>query len=391
MRTSHIRALTGVRFFAALWVVLYHVARHNRDLLQERVPNAFEVVAPLTSSGLRGVDLFFMLSGFVLALNYLDRLGERFELRATLEFLWLRLARIWPLYAIVITGAGVLRLIRHDLWGSAKVGTVTPFQWAKQLLMVQTWFPNEKGADSWVGPAWSLSAEWFAYLLFPVIALLVARIHRRLAAWQLMALAFVAMVPLLVRVTQIHSMIGTVWIPRVLCEFVAGMLICCAMSRLDPSNRVRRAAGVGAILTVVASVAWLYGVRAVDQSWWAVYVVVLFIPLIALLAIGTGPLVGLLSTRALVLGGGLSYALYLVHSPMLRLFRDVTEFTRFHLDSWASFLAELLFVPVMVLVAWGCYRFIEEPIRRRMRRIWPRRHDLTSPPQRVPEHATTGR
>ena len=53
-------------------------------------------------------------------------------------------------------------------------------------------------------------------------------------------------------------------------------------------------------------------------------VVVLFAPLIFFLAIGTGSLHNVLASRALVLGGGLSYALYLVHSPMLNLFRDVT-------------------------------------------------------------------
>ena len=54
---------------------------------------------------------------------------------------------------------------------------------------------------------------------------------------------------------------------------------------------------------------------------------VLFAPLIFLLAIGTGSLHNVLGQSRLVLGGGLSYALYLVHSPMLNLFRDVTEFT----------------------------------------------------------------
>ena len=54
------------------------------------------------------------------------------------------------------------------------------------------WFPPEHGQVSWVGPAWSLSAEWLAYLLFPVIILVVARFHRRLRAWQLLVLAGLA-------------------------------------------------------------------------------------------------------------------------------------------------------------------------------------------------------
>jgi peptidoglycan/LPS O-acetylase OafA/YrhL len=44
------------------------------------------------------VDLFFILSGFVLTWNYLDRMGPNWSARASLHFLWLRLSRVWPVY-----------------------------------------------------------------------------------------------------------------------------------------------------------------------------------------------------------------------------------------------------------------------------------------------------
>jgi peptidoglycan/LPS O-acetylase OafA/YrhL len=161
-----------------------------------------------------------------------------------------------------------------------------------------------------------------------------------------------------------------VWIPRILCEFVTGMLLCAGLSRLDLTPRARRLAGLGAIVTAVAVVGWLYVVRATEIA--AVnsfFVVVLFVPLIAFLAVGTGPLNSFLSTRAVVLGGGLSYALYLVHSPMLYLFRDVTHYTgALYLDPLPRYYAELAFIPVIVLVAWLLYRFFEEPVRKLMRR-----------------------
>ena len=95
---------------------------------------------------------------------------------------------------------------------------------------------------------------------------------------------------------------------------------------------------------------------------------VFFVPLVFFLAVGTGALHDVLASRALVLGGGISYALYLVHSPMFHLFRDVTEFTGiFYLEPLARYYAELLFIPVMVLVAWLLYRFFEEPVRKLMR------------------------
>ena len=106
-----------------------------------------------------------------------------------LRFLWLRLARIWPLYMLVIVGAGLLRLVRYQLWGSAGTDPVTWTNLLRQALMVQQWFPPERGPYSWVGPAWSLSAEWLAYLLFPVVVLFVARAHRRMRARTLLVLA----------------------------------------------------------------------------------------------------------------------------------------------------------------------------------------------------------
>ena len=261
MRSQHIRALTGVRFFAALWVVVYHCTRHNAILLANNHPEIRELTYPITSAGVRGVDLFFMLSGFVLALNYMDRLGGRLEVRPTLRFLWLRLARIWPLYMLVIVGAGLLRIIRHDLWDSAGTNPITWTNLLRQALMVQQWFPPERGPTSWVGPAWSLSAEWLAYLMFPVLVLLVARFHRRMRARTLLVLAGLTMVPLVVGIVVQGNMGGNVWILRILCEFTTGMLLCAAASRLRLTPRVRRVAGVGAWLSVAAVVAWLYAVR----------------------------------------------------------------------------------------------------------------------------------
>jgi len=369
MRSQHIRALTGVRFFAALWVVVYHCTRHNGLLLANNHPELRALAYPITSAGVRGVDLFFMLSGFVLALNYMDRLGGRLELRPTLRFLWLRLARIWPLYMLVIVGAGLLRLIRHDLWDSAGTNPITWTNLLRQALMVQQWFPPPRGPNSWVGPAWSLSAEWLAYLMFPVIVLVVARCHHRMRARTLLVFAGLTMVPLVVGIVVQGDMGGSVWILRILCEFTTGMLLCAAASRLRLTPRVRRAAGVGAWLSVAAVVAWLYAVRLLGGDFeLSASVVVLFAPLIFFLAIGTGSLHNVLASRALVLGGGLSYALYLVHSPMLNLFRDVTEFTGvFYLEPLMRVYAELMFIPVMVLVAYLLYRFFEEPVRKLMR------------------------
>jgi len=89
-RIGEIRALTGLRSIAATWVVVFHLSW----LLTIAAPGATSLLGPLISSGAQGVDLFFLLSGYVLALNYTERIGERAGLRNAVRFLGGRIARV---------------------------------------------------------------------------------------------------------------------------------------------------------------------------------------------------------------------------------------------------------------------------------------------------------
>ncbi len=369
MRTEHIKALTGIRFFAALWVVLYHSTRHNSGVLDRNFPNAIDLVRPVIGMGLRGVDLFFILSGFVLALNYLDQLGPRWDLAKAGRFLWMRLARVWPLFITVTILTMGTMLLRHIWWGSVGVGKLTASRFWEQLLMVQLWNDPVTGGSSVPGPAWSLSAEWLAYLLFPLLALVVLRLHHLMRARALFIASAVALVPLMIQLLAFHNFTGSYgWTLRILCEFTAGMLLCAAISRLDLTDRQRTIAGVGGLVVIAVLVALLYFSYFHGPRWTASFGVFLFLPLIGCLAAGTGPLRKVLSTRVMVLGGGLSYALYLVHSPMLYLFRDVLRKSGwFEVTPLTEFYLELAYIPVIVVTAWALFRYVEEPSRRMMR------------------------
>ena len=98
VRTGEIKALSGLRIVAAVWVVLFHF----RPLLAEAAPGFRSAFAPVLDCGAQGVDLFFILSGFVLTWNYLDRMGDSWSWRSTLHFLWLRLSRVWPVYLVTM-------------------------------------------------------------------------------------------------------------------------------------------------------------------------------------------------------------------------------------------------------------------------------------------------
>src|SRR4051794_13788734 len=94
---GEIRALTGLRIIAAMWVVVIHFQAD----MPPSVGGALGPVWPVAMSGWLGVDLFFLLSGFVMTVSYLDRLGPRWNTRGVVAFLWARLIRIWPLWALL--------------------------------------------------------------------------------------------------------------------------------------------------------------------------------------------------------------------------------------------------------------------------------------------------
>ena len=111
-RADLIAPLTGIRGYAAIWVVLYHM-RGGLDILLQ----GHDSIRSIVSVGFLGVDLFAVLSGFIISLTYAERLSQPSR-NAILSFLWLRLARIYPLLLVVLgffVGAGMWRKGISDL------------------------------------------------------------------------------------------------------------------------------------------------------------------------------------------------------------------------------------------------------------------------------------
>ena len=90
-----LRALTGLRGIAALWVFLFHAELLTADMTD----GSFDFLKMVASAGYLGVDLFFVLSGFVIAYNYADLELHRSVSKFS-DFLWKRLARIYPAHLL---------------------------------------------------------------------------------------------------------------------------------------------------------------------------------------------------------------------------------------------------------------------------------------------------
>ncbi|MFJ4621254.1 acyltransferase family protein [Streptomyces sp. NPDC088812] len=164
-------SLTGLRFWAALLVVLYHLSRQVGP-----VPGLSEAVW----YGRSGVTFFFVLSGAVLAWTY-D--GARVPARV---FLWRRFARVWPLLAVSV---GLSVAVWAVMGRTVPAGAV-----AATLLLVHAWFPQPVVFTGGNPAAWSLSDEAWFYLVFPALLAVLAGRRARVWAWTAAAVVGAALV-----------------------------------------------------------------------------------------------------------------------------------------------------------------------------------------------------
>jgi peptidoglycan/LPS O-acetylase OafA/YrhL len=159
-----LKQLTSLRFFAAMWVVLYHFW-----------PSLGLAAPAVVGKGYLGVELFFVLSGFIIHHVYLEAFGAgRFRYG---PFLWARLSRIYPLHLATLVSLGVLAGGAAVLGLSAGDKLLVWPSLIPHLLLIQAWGFAPLGG--WNHPSWSISAEWFAYLLFPAFATLAWRLRAR--------------------------------------------------------------------------------------------------------------------------------------------------------------------------------------------------------------------
>jgi peptidoglycan/LPS O-acetylase OafA/YrhL len=379
-RTAEIRTLTGLRIVAAVWVVLFHFHFSGLDA----VSGAVDVLGPLVTAGALGVDLFFVLSGFVIAHTYLDKLGPALRMAPTVRFVWARACRIWPAYALVFHLFGVW-LVARLVWGSderiafqAVQPVVSWSDYLQQLGLVQLWDSPYFDGASWVGSTWSISAEWLAYLLFPVAALVFHRL-RDLPVALLAAGSLALMTP----IAWAYLLTGSPyhpwsWAVRVLCGFGAGVLAQLVVRRLSGAGRApirvqKRASAVAAALPLAIAAGLVAGELIGPGRGGAVLVA--FPVLVGAVALADrGPTMWLARPWA-VSGGRISYSLYLVHIPLFEVFWLAQEHFPVLLGR-STPLAHAVGLTVLlatVPVAALLHRLVEEPARLRLSRSGPGR------------------
>ncbi len=349
-----IPALTGLRGVAALWVVLYHMAF------------ASSLDVPVLDRGYLGVDVFFILSGFILSYVHAARSHRDYP-----RFLRARMARIFPLNMAVLGVLGLIVLLvpgfasRYPL-ADQRFG---PDSFLASLLLVQNWaywLPT-----CWNTPSWSLSAEWMAYLLFPGFMAATQWGRGALAPMACATAALAGLVAvLLAKGAPTPDVEGMPGMLRMGFEFACGCFLFRATANgLRPLPRAAELAVLGLLLLAMARrelvFLALFGLAGV----------------VLLAAQNRGWVARALSARPMVFLGEISFSIYMVHWLVLQL------------SSWAlaaaapgpaaAALWQLATLAAILGLSVLTYRFLEVPSR-----AWGR--SLGGPPPRVLAQADGG-
>ena len=351
-----LRALTTLRFLAALWVVLFTAWPH---LDVSWVPVA-------VTKGYLGVETFFILSGFILSHVYLEAAGEkRFRYGG---FLWARIARVYPLHLVTLfgmIGLGIAATVAGlSIDDSLNDWRALP----AHLTMTHAWGLAPLSAFN--HPSWSISAEWFAYLSFPAFAFVAWRLRNRPVLATVLAAGFAlglygVFEPLAgYALTEATFRWGML---RIVPCFALGCALYLVHRRgpVPHAGLVALASGVAVLasaslglwdaITVLAAGGLILGLGALDNA-----------------------RAGVLGSKVGVYLGEISYSIYMVCAPVLLLTTNVAgrltgaEGKQFHIIVWLALVAA---IPVAAMIT---YHLVERPARKALRGVADHRAEKKS-------------
>lgn len=358
-------ALTGLRWWAALMVFLYHM----REFAP--LPGSIKLVF---DQGYLGVTFFFVLSGFVLTWSM--RPAVRLS-----TFYWRRFARIWPAHMVAL----MLAIPVFYTFSTIPEGSfLKPFDLGILLLsvvLIQGWWANPVILFSGNPAAWTLTVEALFYALHPWISRILLPLSRYGAlvlaaaaiAWAFAYRAGVLYWP--------ESWLADVPMPITrVPEFILGMALAWAM-RSGWRPRLHPLLGIAAMGAVVLGIVY----ALLHAEWWPIaafgnelFTVAVGISIVGLASFALRGRTSLFASRWQVRLGAWSFAFYLVHATVIYLALRIFGFQG---PSWSNLGWFAVILAIDIVLAWLLYRFIEHPLERRMRRWKDRRDERAAVPQ----------
>jgi peptidoglycan/LPS O-acetylase OafA/YrhL len=358
--TPRLPALTGMRILAALAVYMSHLGPPH---------NAPTVLRTFVESGYVGVTMFFVLSGFVLALNYFENL-RRPNIRRIWDYAVARFARIYPLYILIL----FYIILRRHAFGEGITN------WWEHVLALQAWDPSVAQAYNFNAPAWSVSVEFFLYACFPFLVVGIARLHTPRALLLMsgaVALAMAGLAAWFVATGRgglpwtdpesAHRWLYLTPLTRV-GDFTLGILAARLYLQTRRRASAARVSGLLAILAGLVTVGLMVWPADLFSTWsWDVAYAIPAVLVIFGLAMAPRSFPArALSLPLVVLLGESSYAFYLIHKTAM----DYLGAGRWSVATSATtIIYEALTLGAIICMAVGLHIVVERPARRYIRRL----------------------
>jgi peptidoglycan/LPS O-acetylase OafA/YrhL len=353
---KQLNALTSLRFFAALLVMGYHLPL---------APDLPLGIYGFLRQGYVGVSLFYVLSGFILCYNYFPSFQNSLKSRFLKKFWVARFARVYPMYLLTF----VLSLVIKNSFQQVSPGLAL-----LHVFALQSYLPDKTLViNAFNGPAWSVSVEFFFYLLFPFLLFWAVR-HLKTPVQILGAAALCWFLQLgletfcsnLTPDTQEYLFY---WFgPGRLCEFLIGILV----GKLFLSWQGRPIKPVNfwvAVFLTLLGIAIVAGIMFLPRNEFQIYrygtiYAPAFACLIYFLARYNTWFSRIMSRPALVLLGEASYSFYLLHDLVIRAMTNQYNFVPPGLAAYLLFGAILIVTALLSLMG---FRWYETPTRRWLR------------------------
>jgi len=374
--------LTPLRGIAALMVVLFHA----RLLL---FPQWMEPIADhtqLIENGYLWVDLFFILSGVVLAHVYGEAFTRTPRTVSYGRFLWLRLTRVYPLYLVTLLllvgwelykarhGVGFYAGPLFKMWeweGMPPFGS--PFTPTEALpsafLLLQV--VTDHGL-TWNFAAWSLSVEWISYLLFPLLIPLAVTRSRWSHLVPLLTLTVLAFIVHSRGTLDVTS--GALAVGRGVSEFVLGLWLLPRVKAAKNFPMMKR--DLPLLIAFVLPFVLMQFTMTPQLTLLLIGSYILLIWIAAAQGERQSPLLHLLDNRFTNWLGDLSYSIYLLHALVLLtgcelihyLAPEITEWWYGQTNPLLGVVATLLMLAVLIGLSALSYNLLERPLQRSLRR-----------------------
>ncbi len=358
-----VEELESVRGIAAVLVVLYHLPNWN----------PFIHNLPVIHNAGFMVDLFFVLSGFVIFTAYHSKLRQWSDI---LRFQFLRFGRLYPVHIFMLLVYLMIETLKYVLQTKFAIASLSkpPFEdnnfyaFLREVFLIKAFWPNET-AMTFNSPAWSISAEFYTYLIFAIITLCLEKIK----TFVFIGLASISIFALFLYQPEHYN-----FMLRCLAGFFTGCTIAGWINKYHGTEITLP------VYTIPASLILILSVTLFADGFYG-YGLVIY-PASAMLIAGLllsrkNIFKKFLSNHWLVWLGTVSYSLYMAHGAILWFFNQVIR-VAFHrpelvikgistpqFNVLESVFLGLTYLGVCLLLSQLMYLRIEKPFREKSRQI----------------------